>query len=106
MRHSSLRHPVAKIRVYRFKMNQRAFAKLAGIGESTLAKIESLQVPLTPTTARVMAKNLGMPKDVLASLLDFQLAREKDLERRRRNGEFFDPKDVWDGTVFEGDASL
>lgn len=59
MRHSSLRHPVAIVRKV-VGMSQPVFAKLVGIAESTLAKIESLRLPLSKDNAIRITDETGV----------------------------------------------
>jgi transcriptional regulator with XRE-family HTH domain len=59
MRHSSLRHPVAVVRKI-IALSQPEFSRLAGIAESTLAKIESLRLPLSKQNAIRIADETGV----------------------------------------------
>jgi len=59
MRHSSLRHPVAVVRKI-IGLSQPEFSRLAGIAESTLAKIESLRLPLSKQNAIRIADETGV----------------------------------------------
>jgi transcriptional regulator with XRE-family HTH domain len=59
MRRSSLRHPVAALRAI-IGLAQPEFAKLVGIAESTLAKIESLRLPLSKENAIRISDAVGV----------------------------------------------
>jgi transcriptional regulator with XRE-family HTH domain len=59
MRHSSLRHPIAVLRKI-IEIAQPEFARLAGIAESTLAKIESLRLPLSTENAIKISSQTGI----------------------------------------------
>jgi hypothetical protein len=59
MRRSSLRHPVALVRKI-VGLAQPNFAKLVGIAESTLAKIESLHLPLSKENAIRITDETGV----------------------------------------------
>lgn len=59
MRQSSFRHPVAVLRKI-ISMSQPDFSRLAGIAESTLAKIESLRLPLSKENAIKVSTQTGV----------------------------------------------
>jgi transcriptional regulator with XRE-family HTH domain len=59
MRRSSLRHPIAVLRTI-IKISQPDFSRLAGIAESTLAKIESLRLPLSKENAIKISAQTGV----------------------------------------------
>ena len=59
MRKSSLRHPVAVLRAV-IGVPQPEFSRTVGIAESTLAKIESLRLPLSKENAIRISENAGV----------------------------------------------
>lgn len=59
MRRSSLRHPVAVLRQV-IGLNQPDFASVVGIAESTLAKIETTRLPLSPENAIRISTETGV----------------------------------------------
>lgn len=58
MRKSSERHPLAVLRRI-IGLNQPKFAEEVGLAESTIAKIESLRLPLSPENALLIASQTG-----------------------------------------------
>jgi transcriptional regulator with XRE-family HTH domain len=58
MRRSSLRHPIAVLRSI-IEIAQPDFSRLVGIAESTLAKIESLRLPLSKENAIKICNETG-----------------------------------------------
>jgi transcriptional regulator with XRE-family HTH domain len=66
MRKSSERHPLAVLRRI-IGMNQPEFAEMVGLSESTIAKIESLRLPLSPENAILIASQTGCSSTWLAA---------------------------------------
>ncbi|MEX0324051.1 MAG: helix-turn-helix domain-containing protein [Puniceicoccaceae bacterium] len=58
MRKSSERHPLAVLRRI-IGLSQQEFAQYIGMGESTIAKIESLKLELSIENAMMIARNTG-----------------------------------------------
>lgn len=61
MRPSALLHPIARLRVKRFKMTQPEFAMFIGISASMLAQVETLKRDISIRRVMVISKKLGVP---------------------------------------------
>jgi transcriptional regulator with XRE-family HTH domain len=66
MRKSSERHPLAVLRRI-IKMSQPEFAKMVGLSESTIAKIESLRLSLSPENALLIQEQTGCSANWLSA---------------------------------------